>query len=91
MRGIHVGLHRHSPGYLVFVPSMGKIYNSTDLYFDEDFNSTLAYESNKFSGYLDMVITEAMPDMDLPTHQTGNPLMFAKTTHQATSNLPKHT
>jgi hypothetical protein len=78
MRGIHVGLPRHSPGYLVFVPSMGRIYNSTDVYFDEDFNSTLAYESNKFSGYLDMAITEAMPDMDLPTHQTGNPLMFAK-------------
>jgi hypothetical protein len=57
---------------------MGKLYNSTGVYFDENFNSTLAYESNKFSGYLDMAITEVMPDMDLPTHQTGNPLMFAK-------------
>ncbi len=78
MRGIHVGLPRHSFGYLVFVPSTGRIYNSADVYFDEDFNSTLAYETNKFSGYIDVTITDPMPDTDLPTHHTGNPLMFAR-------------
>jgi hypothetical protein len=78
MRGIHVGLPRHSTGYLVYVPSTGKIYNSVDVYFDEDFNSTLTYENNQFSGYLDVTITDPMPDTDLPTYHTGSPLEFAR-------------
>jgi hypothetical protein len=60
------------------VPSTGKIYNSTDVYFDEDFNSTLAYETNKFSGHLEITVTDPLPDTDLPVHHTGNPFMFAK-------------
>jgi hypothetical protein len=44
----------HSTGYLVNVPSTRKIYNPTDVYFDEDFNSTLAYDSNQYlKGTLD--------------------------------------
>jgi hypothetical protein len=78
MRGIHVGLPRHSTGYLVYVPSTGKIYNSVDVYFDEDFISTLTYENNQFSGYLDVTITDPMPDTDLPTHHTGNPLELSR-------------
>jgi hypothetical protein len=64
MRGIHVGLLRHSTGYLVYVPSTGEIYNSVAVYLDEDFNSTLTYENNQFSGYLDVTITDPIPDTD---------------------------
>jgi hypothetical protein len=32
MRGIHVGVPRNSKGYLVYVPSISKIYTSTDFY-----------------------------------------------------------
>jgi hypothetical protein len=78
MRGIHVGVPRNSKGYLVYVPSMGKIYTSADVYFDGNFNSTLLYEQNKFSGYIDLTITEPMPDTDLPYYQTGSLITFGR-------------
>jgi hypothetical protein len=78
MRGIHVGIPRHSKGYLIYVPAMGRIYTSADVYFDENFNSTLVYEQNKFSGYVDIMITQPMPDTDLPHHETGSSMIFAK-------------
>jgi hypothetical protein len=78
MRGIHVGIPRHSKGYLIYVPAMGRIYTSADVCFDENFNSTLAYEQNKFSGYMDIMITQPMPDTDLPYHETGSSMLFAK-------------
>jgi hypothetical protein len=78
MRGIHVGVPRNSKGYLVYVPSMGKIYTSADVYFDENFNSTLAYEQNIFSGYIDLTITEPMPDTDVPYYQTGSSITFGR-------------
>jgi transposase InsO family protein len=78
MRGIHVGVPTNTKGYLVYVPTMGKVYTSTDVYFDEDFNSTIAVRPNKFSGYMDLTITEAMPDVDLPMYQTGDSFAFAK-------------
>jgi hypothetical protein len=40
MRGIHVGIPLNSMGYLIYVPAMGRIYTSADVYFDENFNST---------------------------------------------------
>jgi hypothetical protein len=57
---------------------MGKIYTSADVYFDENFNSTLAYEQNKFSGYTNLTITEPMPDTDLPYYQTGSAISFGR-------------
>jgi hypothetical protein len=50
---------------------------SKDVYFDQDFISTLAYEINQFSGYLDVTIRDTMPDTDLPTHHTESPLQYA--------------
>jgi hypothetical protein len=38
----------------------------------------LAYEQNKFSGYMDNRITQPMPDTDLPYHETGSSMLFAK-------------
>jgi hypothetical protein len=78
MRAIHVGLPRNASGFLVFAPSTAKIYNTLDVYFDEDFRSTLAYQPNTFPGHLDVTVTDPMPDTDLPFHHTGNPFMFAK-------------
>jgi len=78
MRGIFVGLARQSRGFLIYSPATGKIYNTLDVYFDENFNSTLAHEPNKFTGYLDVTITDPMPDTDLPTFRTGNPYIFAQ-------------
>ena len=43
IRGVHVGLPRGSAGWLVYVPSTGKISVSQDVVFDEDFMSTVAY------------------------------------------------
>jgi transposase InsO family protein len=89
MRGIHVGVPTNTKGYLVYVPTMGKVYTSTDVYFDEDFNSTIAVRPNKFSGYMDLTITEAMPDVDLPLHQTGDSFAFAKRHGNDTISIAK--
>jgi hypothetical protein len=78
MRGIHVELPHQCTDYLVYVPSTGKIYNSTDVYSDEDLNSFQAYDNNQFFGYIDITITNAMPDTYLPAHHTGSPLQFAR-------------
>jgi hypothetical protein len=51
MTGVHIGVPRHASGHLVFSPSTGKIYNSLDTYFDEEFNSTLALEPSWFLGH----------------------------------------
>jgi hypothetical protein len=68
---MHVGLSRHSRTYMVWSPTTGKIYHTRDCIFDENFNSTLAYGDNKFSGYLKMMITDGQPDFDLPFYQVG--------------------
>jgi hypothetical protein len=78
MRDIHVGVPCNSKVHLVYVPSMGKVYTSNDVYFDEEFNSTIACRPNKFSGYIDLMITETMPDTDLPLYQTGDSFDFIK-------------
>ena len=78
MRGIHVGVPTNTRGYLVYVPSKGQVYTSNDVYFDEDFHSTIALRPNQFSGYMDLAVTEAMPDVDLPLNKTGDPLAFTR-------------
>jgi hypothetical protein len=57
---------------------MSRIYTSADVYFDVNFNSALAYEQNKFSGYMDLMITEQMPDTDLHYRETGSSMIFAQ-------------
>ena len=42
VRGIHVGLPERSEGYLVYIPSMNSTVISTDVSFDENFETTHA-------------------------------------------------
>jgi hypothetical protein len=62
LRGMHVGLSRHSRTYMIWSPTTGKIYHTRDCIFDENFNSTLAYGDNKFLGNLKMMVTDGQPD-----------------------------
>jgi hypothetical protein len=71
LRGMHVGLSRPSRTYMIWSPTIGKIYHTRDCIFDENFNSTLAYGDNKFSGYLKMMVTEGQPNFDIPFYQVG--------------------
>jgi hypothetical protein len=73
MRGNHVGLSRTSKTFMIYVPSTGRIYHTRDCYFDENYESTLAYKENKFSGYMHLHITKPFPDMDLPFHRVDTP------------------
>ena len=47
-RGIFVRISQHQKGYLVYVPSTGKIISSYDVVFDESFYSALAYRSQPY-------------------------------------------
>jgi hypothetical protein len=73
MRGIHVGLSQTSKTFMIYVPSTGRIYHTRDCYFDENYESTLAYKENKFSGYMHLHVTEPFRDTDLPFHRVGYP------------------
>ena len=46
--GIFVGIPQHQKGYLVYLPSSGKIISSYDVVFDEIFSSALAYTSQPY-------------------------------------------
>jgi hypothetical protein len=61
----------------VFVPSNDTIYHSIDVYFDEHFESTIAFESNRYPGYVDCVITDAKAHEDLDVQRTGSALWFS--------------
>jgi hypothetical protein len=61
----------------VFVPSNNAIYHSIDVYFDEHFESTIAFESNRYPGYVDCVITDAKAHEDLDVQRTGSALWFS--------------
>jgi hypothetical protein len=74
LRGIRIGLPRHNTGWLVFVPSTN--YHSVDVYFDANFESTLAFTNSRFPGYIDAVITDANPLEDLDVERTGSPFGF---------------
>ena len=50
IRGIHVGMPRHAPGWLVYIPSTGEILNSCDVVLDAEFLSTLSYTRVRFPG-----------------------------------------
>jgi hypothetical protein len=61
----------------VFVPSNNTIYSSIDVYFDEHFESTIAFESNRYPGYVDCVITDAKAHEDLDVQRTGSALWIS--------------
>jgi hypothetical protein len=56
---------------------MNKIEHSVDVYFDELFESTLAFTHSRFPGYIDVVITDANPFEDLHVERTGSSLWFS--------------
>jgi hypothetical protein len=77
LRGIHIGLPRHNTGWLVFVPANNTIYHSNDVYFDENFESTIAFENSRYPGYIDCVITDAKEHEVLNVERTGSALWFS--------------
>ena len=50
IRGIHVGIPRHAPGWLVYLPSTNTILVSNDVAFDEVFLSTVTHTKPRFTG-----------------------------------------
>ena len=52
IRGVHVGLPCNSAGWLVYIPSTGRVLVSTDVVFDEDFLSTVSYTQSRVPGGL---------------------------------------
>ncbi|KAG7372377.1 integrase core domain containing protein [Nitzschia inconspicua] len=76
IRGIHVGLPRHNTGYLVYVLQMNSVLHCNDVYFDENFESTLAYTPSRHPAHFDIVVTDAPPHDDDNVEQTGSPLWF---------------
>jgi hypothetical protein len=49
-----------------------------DVYFDEEFKSTLAYQPHKFFGCMNIRINHPIPATDLPPFHTGNPYVCAQ-------------
>ena len=41
--GMHMGLPCQAPGWHIYIPSTGEIFNSHDVVIDEDFLSTMSY------------------------------------------------
>jgi hypothetical protein len=48
-----------------------------DVYFDENFESTIAFENSRYPGYIDCVITDAKAHEDLHVERTGSALWFS--------------
>jgi hypothetical protein len=90
LRGIHIGLPRHNSGWLVFVPSNNTIYHSIDVYFDEHFESTIAFENNRYPGYIDCVITDAQAHEDLNVERTGSALWFSNKKQLPNGSVIQH-
>ncbi|KAG7344103.1 hypothetical protein IV203_022111 [Nitzschia inconspicua] len=76
IRGIHVGLPQHYTGYLVHVPQMNSVLHCNDVYFDENFESTLAYTPSCHPAHFDIIVTEIPPHDNDNVEQTGSPLWF---------------
>ena len=76
--GIHVGLPRHAPGWLIYIPSTGEILNSCDVVFDEDFLSTVSYTRARFPGGVKLQ-PPSHPSFsnDQDVEYTDDPLKFA--------------
>ncbi|KAG7340238.1 reverse transcriptase RNA-dependent DNA polymerase [Nitzschia inconspicua] len=76
IRGIHVGLPKHNTGYLIYVPQMNNVLHCNDVYFDENFESTLAFTPSRHPAHLDIVITDAPPSDTDEMEHTGSALWF---------------
>ena len=50
IHGVHVGLPCNSAGWLVYIPSTGRVLVSNDVAFDEDFLSMVSYTQTHVPG-----------------------------------------
>ena len=60
-RGIHVGIPRNQPGWLVYTPGTNNVVVSSDVYFDETFSSNLAFGPGRFPNGLPLAIVKTHP------------------------------
>ena len=77
--GIFVGIPEHQKGYLVYLPSTGKIISSYNVVFDEKHSRVLAYTSRPYSEA--MAIHPAVtytPYVTSSKEQTGDVIRFAQ-------------
>ncbi|KAG7362456.1 integrase core domain containing protein [Nitzschia inconspicua] len=89
IRGIHVGLPRHNTGYLVFVPQLNSVLHCNDVYFDENFESTLAYTQSRHPAHLDIVVTDAQLHVYDEFERTSSALWFCNKSVTHLENLSK--
>ena len=78
-RGIFVGIPHHKKGYLVYLPSTGKVISSYGVFFDESFSSALEYTPQPDSEAMAMrpAVTYT-PCATSSREQTGNIITFTK-------------
>ena len=80
IRGIHVGLPRNSAGWLVYIPSTGKVLVSADVSFDEDFLSSVTYTDTRLPGGIVSQPPSLLPPTDpADLHHTEDPTRFSTT------------
>ena len=78
-RGILIGIPEHQKGYLVYIPSRGKIISSYDVVFGESFSSALAYTSQPYSEAMAMHLSVTYtPYATSLRDQTGDIIMFTQ-------------
>ena len=78
-RGIFVGFPQHQRGYLVCVPSTGKIISSYNVIFYEIFSSALSYTSQAYSEAMVMRLSVTYTPCDTSFgEQTGNIIIFTQ-------------
>ena len=80
IHGIHVGLPRNSAGWLVYIPSTGKVLVSADVSFDEDFLSSVTYTDTRLPGGIVSQPPSLLPPTDpADLHHTEDPTRFSTT------------
>ena len=74
-----MGIPQHQKGYLVYVPSTGKLISSYDIKFDESFVSALSYSSRPYSEAMAMrpAVTYT-PYATSSKEQTGDVITFTQ-------------
>ena len=76
-RGIHVGIPRIAAGFLVYNPRTNNVTVSQDVYFDENFESALAFRKGRFPGSFNIQVTTDLAAQDVEhNHFTGSPFPF---------------
>jgi hypothetical protein len=79
IRGIHVGMPIDAPGYLVYIPSTHQVRVSADVYFDEQFRSTLAHMPGPFAQSFPLAVVDSQSQADGAYHFTDDALAFQDT------------